>query len=182
MVNAQDCRISVEIGLETPGLTMKERNDQNTICHNGKRRQPQSLFLMRQPMQISSIWTLLYALRSHFGQSFAYGLNQIKPSHLRISLAKVRLRDGSLRRLFWQEIQRSSHTAKCTNKANQFTSRGLNSVQMEKKQTQVLSFALLDLFLVCLGGDGGGGGICLFYQKCSPSFNERYKRIFFSNN
>lgn len=60
-----------------------------------------------------------------------------------MSLAKVRLREGSLRGLFWQEIQGSSHTNTVT-KPDDTPVRELNDVKAEK-QTKVLSFALLVL-------------------------------------
>lgn len=60
-----------------------------------------------------------------------------------MSLAKVRLRDGSLRGLFWQEIQGSSHTNTVT-KPDDTPGRELNVVKAEK-QTKVLSFAPLVL-------------------------------------
>lgn len=60
-----------------------------------------------------------------------------------MSLAKVRLRDGSLRGLFWQEIWLSSHTNTVT-KSDDTPVRELNDVKAEKP-TQVLSFAPLVL-------------------------------------
>lgn len=41
---------------------------------------PKASSSMSRPMWIESIWTVIYALRSYFGPSFAYGFNQIKPS------------------------------------------------------------------------------------------------------
>lgn len=112
-----------------PGLMIKERITVPSVITENPRAQ--GLFHIEQLMRIWSIWAVIYALRSHFGQSFAYDFNQIKPS-LSVSLAKVRLRDGSLRGLFWQEIQGSSHTNTVT-KPDDTPGRGLNVVKAENK-------------------------------------------------
>lgn len=120
-------------------------------------------------MQPQSIWTVIYALRSHFGQFFAYGFNQIKPSLSAFLLPKsgwkMVLWDNCFGRRYRDFSHSKTHPCRLA----------LNGVKMEKKQTQLLFFALLVPFWIW----GVCTGVFVFYQS-APQMSMKCPREFSS--
>lgn len=114
-------------------------------------------------MQIGSIWTVIYALRSHFGPWFPYGFNQIKPS-----LSAFLLPKSGWEMVLWEDCFGRRHrifSHSKTQQRSQMIHHSGGQMVLKLKRSKLESFPLsLSSFWF-----GLGFGVC--FTKNAPQMS-----------